>query len=94
MEALRKEPDVIEDEEHENFVVKDELATNTVNLKIFFWIDTTDFRQAALVTRSEVIRSVKEALEQNYYYLPADIQELKLYGAEKDFSIKMVKDED
>ena len=94
MEALRKEPDVIEDEEHENFVVEDELATNTVNLKIFFWIDTTDFRQAALVTRSEVIRSVKEALEQNYYYLPADIQELKLYGAEKDFSIKMVKDED
>jgi small conductance mechanosensitive channel len=77
-------------------VVEDELATNTVNLKIFFWIDTTDFRQAALVTRAEVIRSVKEALGQSGYYLPvpADIQELKLYGAEKDFSIRMVKDED
>lgn len=36
LRALRKEPNVIEDEEHENFVIEDELATSTVNLKVFF----------------------------------------------------------
>lgn len=78
---MRAQPDVIEDEEHENFVIEDELATSTVNLKVFFWVDTTDFRRMALITKGNVVRTVKEALEEGGYYMPADIQEIKLYGA-------------
>ncbi|RXG15431.1 mechanosensitive ion channel-like protein [Leeuwenhoekiella aestuarii] len=84
MEALKAEPNVIEDEEHENFVIEDELATSTVNLKVFFWVDTKDFRRMALITKGNVVRKVKEALEDNGFYMPADIQEIKLYGATKD----------
>lgn len=87
MEALKKEPDVIEDEEHENFVIEDELATSTVNLKVFFWVDTTDFRKKALITKGNVVRAVKEALEDNGYYMPADIQEIKIYGGNKDLEL-------
>jgi len=87
MEALRKEPTVIEDAEHQNFVIEDELATSTVNLKVFFWVDTTDFRMQAMITKGNVVRAVKEALEDNGYYLPADIQEIKLYGGETDFLV-------
>jgi small-conductance mechanosensitive channel len=87
MEALRKQPDVIEDEEHENFVIEDELATSTVNLKVFFWVDTTDFRRMALITKGNVVRTVKEALEDNGYYMPADIQEIKIYGGNKDVEL-------
>jgi small conductance mechanosensitive channel len=89
MEALRKEPLVIEDSEHENFVIEDELATSTVNLKVFFWVDTTDFRKQALITKGNVVRAVKEALEDNGYYMPADIQEIKLYGGEKEFPVRL-----
>ena len=89
MEALRSEPMVIEDEEHENFVIEDELATSTVNLKIFFWVDTKDFRKQALTTKGNVVRIVKEALEENGYYMPADIQEIKLYGGEKEFPVRL-----
>lgn len=92
MDALRAQPDVIEDEEHENFVTEDELATSTVNLKVFFWVDTKDFRRMALITKGNVVRAVKEALEDHGYYMPADIQEIKLYGGEKDFPFRMVKD--
>lgn len=92
MEALRAQPDVIEDAEHENFVIEDELATSTVNLKVFFWVDTKDFRRMALITKGNVVRCVKEALEDNGYYMPADIQEIKLYGGEKDFPFRIVKD--
>lgn len=89
MEVLRKEPTVIEDEEHMNFVIEDELATSTVNLKVFFWVDTKDFRKFAMVTKGKVIRKVKESLMSNGYYLPADIQEIKLYGAEQDFPVRL-----
>ena len=89
MEALRKEPKVIEDAEHENFVIEDELATSTVNLKVFFWVDTKDFRRQAMITKGNVVRAVKEALEENGYYMPADIQEIKLYGGEKEFPVRL-----
>jgi small conductance mechanosensitive channel len=89
MEALRKEPLVIEDEEHMNFVIEDELATSTVNLKVFFWVDTKDFRMQAMITKGNVVRTVKEALEDNGYYMPADIQEIKLYGGEKEFPVRI-----
>ncbi|WP_026752817.1 mechanosensitive ion channel family protein [Sediminibacter sp. Hel_I_10] len=92
MEALRREPNVIEDEEHENFVIEDELATSTVNLKVFFWVDTKDFRRMALITKGNVVRQVKEALEDAGYYLPADIQEIKLYGGESDFTVRLADD--
>jgi small-conductance mechanosensitive channel len=91
METLRKEPNVIEDLDHQNFVIEDQLATSTVNLKVYFWVDTKDFRRMALVTKGNVVRNVKEALEQSGYYLPADIQEIKLYGGEKGFPIRIEK---
>ena len=93
LETLRKEPKVIEDAEHENFVIEEELATSTVNLKVFFWVDTKDFRRMALITKGNVIRNVKEALEKEGYYLPADIQEIKLYGGEKGFPIRLEKED-
>ncbi|WP_373058269.1 mechanosensitive ion channel family protein [Zunongwangia sp. H14] len=91
MEALRKEPMVIEDAEHENFVIEDELATSTVNLKVFFWVDTKDFRRMALITKGNVVRTVKEALEEHGYYMPADIQEIKLYGGETEFPVRLAE---
>ncbi|TDU40057.1 mechanosensitive ion channel-like protein [Gelidibacter sediminis] len=93
MNALKKEPNVIEDPEHVNFVIEDELATSTVNLKVYFWVDTTDFRRMALITKGNVVRNIKEALEDNGYYLPADIQEIKLYGGEKGFPVRLEKSE-
>jgi len=89
LEALKKEPNVIEDHEHENFVIEDELATSTVNLKVFFWVDTKDFRRIALITKGNVVRNVKEALEDAGFYMPADIQEIKLYGGEKEFPVRL-----
>lgn len=94
IKALNAEPNVVEDDEHENFVVEEQLATSTVNLKIFFWVETLDFRRMALITKGNVIRNVKEALEQNGFYMPADIQEIKLYGAEKDFKLSIIQDSD
>jgi small-conductance mechanosensitive channel len=91
LRALEDEPNVINDEIHENFVIEDELATSTVNLKVFFWVDTKDFRKQAMITKGNVVRKVKEALEDDGYYMPADIQEIKLYGGVKEFPLSFNK---
>lgn len=89
LETLKKQDNVIEDEEHQNFVIEDKLDTSTVNLKVYFWVDTKDFRRMALITKGLVVKSVKEALEDGGYYLPADIQEIKLYGGETGFPVRL-----
>jgi len=43
----------------------------------------------ALVTKGAVVRNVKEALEDEGYYMPADITEIKLYGGETEFPVRL-----
>ncbi len=89
--ALSNEPNVIKDDDHENFVAEEELATNTVNLRVYFWVETTDFRRLALITKGDVIRRVKEGLTQDGYNMPANIQELKLYSTQKAIPLNIEK---
>jgi small-conductance mechanosensitive channel len=87
-EILNANDELIRDKDHENFVIEDELATSTVNLKVFFWVDTLDYRRASRVLRGLVIRQVKEELFKRGFNLPADIKELKIYGTEDAIPIK------
>ncbi|AZQ44335.1 mechanosensitive ion channel family protein [Nonlabens ponticola] len=89
MRALKNDSKVISDDEHVNFVAEDELATSTVNLKVYFWVDTKDFGRIATETRGRVIGHVKMELMKEGFYLPADIQEIKLYGRESDIPLSM-----
>ena len=45
----------------------------------------------ALITKGNVVRNVKEALEDHGYYMPADIQEIKLYGGETEFPVRLAQ---
>ncbi|WP_411767554.1 mechanosensitive ion channel family protein [Winogradskyella sp. A3E31] len=92
IDILENNEYIVHDEEHENFVFEDELAASTVNLKVYFWVNTFDYRKSAIVVRGGLIRSVKEALEKEGFNLPADIKELKLYGNEEDIPLRVRKD--
>ena len=83
---------IVHDDAHENFVFEDELAASTVNLKVFFWVNTMDYKKSAIVVRGNLIRNIKEALENKGFNLPADIKELKLYGNEKDIPLRVKKE--
>lgn len=84
---------IVKDELHVNFVTEDELAASTVNLKVFFWVSTDDFRRGTLQTRGRLIKKVKIRLEENGFNLPANITELKFYEASKPFQIISANDE-
>lgn len=59
------------------------------HLKIFFWVDTKDFRANATKIRGAVIRDIKNAIDSNDYNMPSNITEVKLYGGERDIPIRI-----
>ena len=94
IESCFKEDDqVINDDTHASFVVEDELAASTVNLKVYFWVTTDDFRRGTLQTRGKLIQKVKTRLEEQGFNLPADIRELKFYDASSPFPVKALQTE-
>lgn len=87
MDILNNHKSVVHNETHENFVIENELAPSTVNLKVFFWIHTEDYRKASRQTRGIIIKLVKEAFIKAEFIMPGDITELKLYGGSSDIPV-------
>ena len=85
--CFEEEELVVNDDVHVSFVAEDELAASTVNLKVYFWVTTEDFRRGTLQTRGRLIQKVKTRLEENGINLPAEIRELKFYEASNSFKI-------
>ncbi len=88
-DILDANKEIVRDADHENFVIEDELAASTVNLKVFFWVDTVDYRRASRVLRGLIIKEVKEALAAKDFNLPSDVVELKLYKNSPEIPFKM-----
>lgn len=84
--------EIIKDKEP--FTVVEELATSTVNLRIYFWVHTFDYKKGVLELKSEVITSVKEILVKEGFSLPSDIQEIKWYDSKKPFPVDILNTKD
>ncbi|SFH93492.1 mechanosensitive ion channel family protein [Halpernia frigidisoli] len=82
IETIEKAIEPIEDlkKNKKPFAVVEELATSTVNIRVYFWTDTLDYKKGVLQIKSEVMTKVKEILVSEGFSLPSDIQELKIYG--------------
>ncbi len=90
-ECLDEHAELVHDEKHINFLVEDELAASTVNLKVYIWISTDDFRRGMLETRGRVITKTKKIMETNGFNLPSDITEVKFYDASKPLKVQNEK---
>lgn len=91
-DVLNSHEGIVQDEDHQNFVIEDELSPSTINLKVFFWVHTIDYRVASRVLRGIVIKKVIEALLEAKLILPGNITEIKLYGGQEDLPLKLKKD--
>jgi len=89
MDVVNTTEGVYKDELHANFIVTNELATNTVNFQVNFWIKTYEYGKEALMIKGRVVTAVKNALVKKGFNLPANIQELKLYGDQQSFPVSM-----
>ncbi|MCG2430281.1 mechanosensitive ion channel family protein [Aequorivita xiaoshiensis] len=93
-DVLDNNEEIVRDGEHENFVIEDELAASTVNLKVFFWVDTVDYRRASRILRGMIIKEVKVALADRDFNLPSDVVELKLYKNSPEIPFKLNRGEE
>ncbi len=79
MDILHKNENVLKDADKEAFIAIEELATNSVNIRVYFWVSSTDYRKDAIKIKGKIIEEVKNSLLENKISMPANIQELKWY---------------
>ena len=79
--VLRKDPP---------YAIVEELGTSTLNLKVFIWAETDDYKKGVLLLKGSIMQAVTKALLENGFGLPANIQELKLYDYQKEIPIRIV----
>lgn len=60
-------------------VLINDFGTNTVNLKVMFWVNTMDYKLAANILKTKIMKDVKNALLRGGFGMPANIQEIKMY---------------
>jgi small-conductance mechanosensitive channel len=76
-------------------IMINELATNTINIRVMFWVDTfkTTNRSVHHSIRSKVMNDVVAALIANGIRLPAPVVELKNYDASIPLNLKIETNE-
>jgi small-conductance mechanosensitive channel len=89
LETVKAHPDVLKDASHVSAVAVDELATSTINLGVYFWIETNNPDLSLRDVKNDLMTSVVTKLAAEGYYLPADIVEVKNYNKS---TIKTIKD--
>lgn len=88
LETVKKTEGIMEDKQP--FIVAEELAASTVNLRVFFWTATDDYKKGVLLTKSDALTKVKKTLVNEGFTLPANIQELKLYDKKASFPVSII----
>lgn len=78
-DILNANENVLKDPAHVPFVLTEELASNSVNLKVFFWVKSADYRKDALLTKSSLIETTKKVFAEKGIAIPTNIQEIKWY---------------
>ena len=59
-ETLENEKDILQEDPF--FVSVDEFIGDKINLKVFFWINSYDYRKSIIVLRGKMMKKVKDAL--------------------------------
>jgi small conductance mechanosensitive channel len=83
LDTVNAVPGVLHDNKASSIAIS-QLAESTLNLTVYFWIDTFDDKISGIALKNEVIEKVLNALDEQGFYLPAGILEVKSY---KDLSL-------
>lgn len=93
METLQANERVLQSSGQEPLVLVKEFAASTINLEIFFWMETFDYKRSVLEERSIIMTAVLTNLIEAGIEMPSDIIELKHYKG-KGFPVKMLQPRD
>jgi small-conductance mechanosensitive channel len=89
LETVNRVEGILQDDKKPGVTIE-ELATNSININVKFWVDTFQSTRRSIHNsiRSKVINDVVEALISKGFALPANIVELKNYDSSEQLKIK------
>lgn len=71
------------------FVNVDAFTPHGVNLRVYFWYNSLEYEKSSFYLQSLIMKTVKNALMDNGFYIPAQVSEMKLYRSEKAISLSV-----
>ncbi|MBX2840636.1 MAG: mechanosensitive ion channel family protein [Flammeovirgaceae bacterium] len=74
------------------FILLEEFSTSTINLRVFFWVNSFNYQHEMAVLRTEVMNNILVSLAKDGFSMPADIVELKIYQEGQPIPLKMQPD--
>lgn len=78
LDTLKGIPGILQDDKPPSVLVAD-LGASTLNITVYFWMDTFDKSFSAGVVRMQAVQACLNALDEKGIYLPSDILEIKNY---------------
>lgn len=71
------------------FILLDKFATNTINLRIFYWVSSVGFNGPIAFLQTKVMNKIVVELVKSGFTLPANIVELKTYQEGKPIPVEV-----
>lgn len=88
--ALRKMEELEQVQGLEPFVMIENFGTSTVNLGIYYWINSDKQKRSVITLKNEAMALGLTALTDAGFSLPADIVELKIYQEGQPIPLRMM----
>lgn len=72
------------------FLQLEEFGTSTMNIQVYYWINSFNFQDSVPKLKTEVMHNVLKALMNANFNMPADIVELKIYQEGQPIPVRMI----
>lgn len=87
--TLQKEEAILHESGHKPVILLEEFGTSTINLRVYYWINSGHFSGDMAQMRTEIMNNILVALIREGFNLPADIVELKIYQEGKPIPVRV-----
>ncbi|MDO5509325.1 MAG: mechanosensitive ion channel family protein [Weeksellaceae bacterium] len=75
-EVLDSQTSIVQSQSHENYVTLSDIDSKYLYLRVYFWVETVEFRRKANLIKGDVINQVKTVLLQKGFKLPNETIEI------------------
>jgi small-conductance mechanosensitive channel len=89
MQYLKSEQRVEQSDDNAPFLMMEELAASTVNIRVFYWVNSFNFTGDIAALRTDIMNNILLRLTENGFRLPAPIVEVKSYGDAQMFPVRI-----
>jgi len=89
MNTLKTTTGIEQEGEQAPFLMLEEFSPSTINIRIFYWVNSLNFTGHIAFLRTEIMDKILLALTEGGFSMPANIVELKTYNNDQPIALRM-----